>query len=218
MSLTFDALTHVYELDGHRVPSVTGILKRAGLIDFSRIPPSILLEARDRGSAVHRAAEFYNDDDLNVESFAQDFPEYWPYLSAWIAFRRDSGAVLPVSEYRVYSRKHQFAGTLDCLGTWRGKGCLIDLKTGSPKDVAANYQTAAYLGALREMVEAKDGPDEMPVGPVIRYAIQLRKDGTYRVETYSAASDYREFLALLAAQQIVAKHKGSWMELAADAA
>jgi PD-(D/E)XK nuclease superfamily len=213
MGLTFDPVAHVYELDGHRVPSVTGILKRAGLIDFSRIPPSILLEARDRGSAVHRAAEFYNDNDLDVDAFARDFPDYWPYLSAWITFRRDAGAVIQVSEYRVYSRLHQFAGTLDCLGTWRGKGCLLDLKTGSPKDVAADLQTAAYLGALREMVQAGEGPP-VPAGPIVRYAIQLRKDATYRVETYTQARDYREFLALLTAQQIVAARTGTWIDMA----
>ena len=211
--LTFDPLIHAYELDGVRVPSVTGILKASRLIDFSKIPPPILNAARDRGSAVHRACEYYNQGDLDVAEFMEMFDDYAPYVQAWIAFRHESGAEITHAEYRVYSRRHQFAGTLDCLGTWQGKGCLIDLKTGHPKDVAADLQTAAYLGALLEMQVAGDGPT-LPSGPIVRYAVQLRKDATYRVETYTNPRDYAEFLALRTALAIVERRKGAWIELA----
>jgi len=152
--VAFDPVPHRYALDGERLPSVTQILQAADIINFSRVPQPILLAARDRGAAVHQACHYYNEDDLDVEAFADEFPAYWPYLSAWITFRRESGFQIATS--------------------W----------------------------------------DEIAGGLIRRYAVQLRKDGTYRVEPYRAASDYPEFLTLLRAQEIVARHRGSWIEFA----
>jgi hypothetical protein len=151
--LAFDPVLHRYTLDGETLPSVTQILQASGIIDFSGIPQPILLAARDRGTAVHQACHYHNEDDLDVEAFAAQFPDYWPYLSAWITFRWDSGFELATS--------------------------------------------FAQLGALSHLK---------------RYAVQLRKDGSYRVEAYPAASDFSEFLTLLRAQEIVARHRGSWIE------
>jgi hypothetical protein len=141
-ALTFDALTHTYWLDGVRIPSVTQILQRAGLIDFSRIPAPILSAARDRGAAVHQAVHYYNEHDLDLEAFQKDFPNYWPFLEAWLAFRRDTGFIVATD-------------------------------------------------------------DELPTFTHIeRYAVRLMKTGRAAVEPYRNVRDYREFLALLQAQQI----------------
>jgi hypothetical protein len=153
--VAFDKESHTYSLDGERLPSVTQVLG-ASVIDFSRIPPSILNAAMARGTAVHAAAHYFNESDLDVAAFERDYPTYWPYLSAWIDFRRDSGFQLATSLEQIGSLSH-----------------------------------------------------------VKRYAVQLRKDGTYKVETYQAPSDFREFITLLQAQQIAARHKGSWIEVAA---
>jgi hypothetical protein len=153
--VAFDPVPHTYTLAGERLPSVTQVLQAAGIIDFSRVPQPILLAARDRGAAVHLACHYVNEEDLDVDAFAAEFPEYWPYLSAWITFRRESG-------FRI----------------------------------ATSWDELAGLGVIK------------------RYAVQLRKDGTYRVEPYRAVSDYPEFLTLLRAQEIVARHRGSWIEMA----
>jgi hypothetical protein len=144
----FDPVPHTYHLDGAHLPSVTQTLQASGAIDFSMIPQPILLAARDRGSAVHQACHYFNEDDLDVAGFAAEFPEYWPYLSAWILFRRESG-------FRV----------------------------------ATSFAELGTCEAIR------------------RYAVQLRKDGTYRVTPYTDPRDYAEFLALLRAQEILAKHR-----------
>jgi hypothetical protein len=212
MGYRYVGLNHSYYIDDARVPSVTQTLQHL-IIDFSKVPQPILLEARDRGSAVHRACEYYNQDDLDVPDFRASFPEYAPYLDAWIKFREESGAEIHFCEHRVYSRQHQYAGTLDCVGVWNGRGCLIDLKTGSPADVGAQWQTAAYLGALKEMAAAGEAPS-LPPAPIVRYAVQLRKDGTYRVETYTDPRDFSEFLTLLRAFQIALRHRGAWIEVA----
>ncbi len=167
--LTFEPEAHRYTL--HRgatarreeeaeailLPSVTGVLQASGLIDFSRIPPTILRDARDRGGAVHQAVHYFNEGDLDVESFRADFPAYAPYLDAWLRFRQDSGFELATS--------------------WEALGDLSHLK---------------------------------------RYAIRLKKDGTYAVEAYTKSRDYREFLTLLCALQIRSARKGTWIEMAED--
>lgn len=148
--LAFDELTHTYTLEGVRLPSVTQILQRAGLIDFSKIPGPILLAARDRGAAVHRAIHYLNEGDLDPD-FEHEFPEYWPYVAAWI-----------------------------------------------------NFVTATGF----RCATADDVPE---LTHVERFAVQLRKDRRYVLEPYRTPSDYREFLDLRRAQQLVdARRPNAW--------
>jgi hypothetical protein len=90
-ALVFDAISHTYTLDGEHLPSVTQILVRSGAIDFSSVPPTILEAARARGSDVHAAVRFYNENDLDVDDFRRTFPEYAGYLDGWIRFLDTSG-------------------------------------------------------------------------------------------------------------------------------
>jgi len=214
--LTFDKETHTYELDGQRVPSVTGILKASGLLDFSKIPAFILDKARHRGSAVHQAIHYYNERDLDVEAFCRDFPDYAPYLRAWLSFCEQRQFVPILNEHRVASRRLGVAGTLDNLGLLEGTAVLLDFKTGRPDDVAADLQTAAYQGLALEW--ARDDAQLMAfftAHPVVkRYAVQLRKDATFRVESYAGPADFRKFKTLVEAQHIVAEHKGEWIAFA----
>lgn len=91
-------------------------------------------------------------------------------------------------ERRIYSRKHQFSGTLDKLAIVDGKKCLIDWK--SSKGVYTEYklQTAAYVGAYEEETgEYIEG----------RWLIKLGKeDGEFEAHWYPRAtqrSDYKAF-------------------------
>ena len=90
-ALVFDEASHLYTLDGERLPSVTQILQRAGAIDFDHIPPQIRERALARGTAVHRAVHYFNENDLDVDAFRTTWPEYAPYLDAWIKFVDVSG-------------------------------------------------------------------------------------------------------------------------------
>jgi hypothetical protein len=209
--LTFEPSTHTYTLDGEVVPSVTQILKRAGLIDFSGIPPTILERARRRGTAVHQAIHYFNENDLDVAAFEADFPESAGYLHAWIAFtdQRHFRAVL--SERRIASRRHLVAGTADCFGLLDGLPILLDFATGRPQDVAKDLQTAAYYAIGTEWA-AEDDPDlqaflDRSRGVLRRYGVALRKDGTFALDPYTSPTDFREFLTLVDAQRIVARRR-----------
>jgi hypothetical protein len=199
MGLTFDALPHTYALDGVDVPSVTGVLKACGLIDFSGIPRLILEAARLRGTTVHEAVHYYNEGDLNVAWFCDEFPGYAGYLQAWVAFRRQRRFVPILNEHRIASRRHQVAGTLDCLGVLDGEAVLLDYATGRPRDVAKHLQTAAYHAlALEWASEDAALAAFFARYPVVRRcAIALRKDGSFRLEPYGNPADFRTFRTYL---------------------
>lgn len=198
MLLTFDEGPHVYSVDGVPVPvSVTGVLQRGGLIDFSGVPAAALAAARHRGSTVHAAIHYYNEHDLDVALFFEQFPDYAPYFQAWLTFCEQCHFVPVLNEHRVYSPRHHIAGTIDCLGTLNGAAVLLDFATGRPEDVAKHLQTAAYYGFALEWA-AHDEPlaaffAKWPI--VKRYAVQLRRDARFALRPYTMPTDYRDFLS-----------------------
>jgi hypothetical protein len=204
-ALTFDPVLHRYTLDGEPLRSVTGILRESGLIDFSHIPDPILTSARARGTAVHQAIHFFNENDLDVDAFRQDYPECAGYLDAWIKFCHERTFEPMLSEHRIASRIHRVAGTLDCLGILDGRAVLLDFATGDPADCAKDLQTAGYLLIAQEW--STEDPrlfDFFKSHPFAhRFAVALRADGSFRVEQYSDRTNYRDFLALVAARAIV---------------
>lgn len=205
--LVFEEHTHTYTLDGEVVPSVTGILKATGIIDFTGIPAGVLESARTRGTTVHAAVHYFNEGDLDVDGFYRDFPEYAPYLRAWVSFCEQRRFRAVLNEHRVASRKHRVAGTLDCLGWLDDRAVLLDFATGRPQDVSKDLQTAAYHALATEWAEEGDEALQSFLfsarGVVHRYAVSLRRDGTFSLEQYASPRDYREFLLLTDAHRIV---------------
>jgi hypothetical protein len=199
--LVFDAAVHAYTLDGRPVPSVTGILKAQGLIRLDHIPSHILERARRRGSDVHALIHYYNDGDLDPASID---PIYQPYVDAWVSFLTVRKVRVVASEYRIASRIYAVAGTFDVLGQMDGIGALIDVKTGDPDDVAADLQTAAYLGLAFQWAETDDhlAAALARFAHIRRHAVRLRPDGRYEIETYDNPRDYHDFLTLAAAWHV----------------
>jgi hypothetical protein len=205
-ALVFDPLLHRYALDGMPLArSVTGVLRDSGLVDFSHIPPTILDAARVRGTTVHQAVHYYNERDLDLAAFELDFPDYAPYLQAWLKFRSQRTFLPVLSEHRVASRRYQLAGTVDALGLLDGGAVLLDFATGDPAYCAKDLQTAAYLSLAREWA------DEDPLlaaflerHPLVRrYAVRLRADATFTLEAYADPTDTRQFFTLVDALRIV---------------
>ncbi|WP_042299090.1 hypothetical protein [Paraburkholderia kururiensis] len=185
--LEFDEPTHTYRLDGRIVPSVTRLLDSARLIDLSGIPPETLERKRLIGSAVHKACEL---DDLGVLDESSIAPVIEPYFSAYRKFKRETGFVPLLIEHRVAHPALGYAGTLDRTGLVLDVPEQIDLKTTSALSPAVGVQTAAYEAALYSD-PSYDGPRNLG-----RKALQLRNDGTYRLETYKDPRDFAVFAAL----------------------
>lgn len=197
-ALTFDPDGHVYQLDGARVRSVTGLLRKVGLINFDKIPESILERARVRGTAVHQAIHFYNENDLDVLTFCREFEAYAGYLQSWIRLFSTGRLVTKFCEHRLACRAPRYAGTLDWLGLFDGHAAVLDFATGRPEDAAKHLQTAGYVLAAKTWANEpgeealKAFLDQHPF--INRYSVQLDKQGRLpRVTPYADPRDFSKF-------------------------
>ena len=158
--MTLDPVLHEYR-DGETViPSVTQILKNAGMIDDR----FFTAEAREKGSAVHKLAQRYANgerrDDLGRELSSL---EYVNALAAWFRERRPY-AIATEQMIEGNLDGHRYAGTFDLLAEVDGKRWLIDYKTGAGLKWHP-AQIAAYALAVN--------PDRCMM-------LHLRADGTYK--------------------------------------
>ena len=192
--LTFDEEKHLYFLNGVELPSVTRVLKP--LSDFDRIDKDILKRAQDFGTAVHKTCELYDLDDLDEGNLD---PALAPYLEGWKSFRRECSFLPMHIEERVYSEKHMFAGTLDRIGVMRGADALVDIKSGTSLYPSVGPQLAGYEIAARAL-------GLIGKKPIVRYAVQLMKNGRYKLESYTSQSDSTVFLACLTLHQFRSQH------------
>lgn len=191
-ALVFHEEGHRYFLDGVEVPSVTQVLEP--LTDYSHVPPAILEHARQIGTAVHRACELLDRDDLVVESLD---PRLVGYVAAWRRFKEETGFVIEFNETQVFSRIYHCAGTLDRIGLLRGVAgkprALVEIKTTADFMPAFGPQTAGY----HMMVPESGLMDKRTAAAMRRWAVQLREDGSYRIEQYFDPADLSVFTACL---------------------
>lgn len=181
--IVLDRDSHVYRHKGRVLPGVTTIL--APICDLSMVPPAALEFARQRGHAVHKALELYNNGALDYETVDD---EVGPRLRAYMQFLKDSGYTPRFNERIVHHATLDYCGTLDTFGTLGdGSAALIDYKTGAI-EAAAALQTAAYRTALAE---------ELPeAAKARRYALWLGVDD-YKLIPFNDARDWSVFLSLL---------------------
>jgi hypothetical protein len=174
--LHFDASAHRYFLGARELPSVTSILKDAGLVDDTWFTE----EAAERGTAIHKAIERLHASQpyFNVSS------QYVGYMEGYLAFLASSRFLCEASEFRVCDLTRGYAGTIDLIGALPGHPhVLIDIKTGTvPKTVGP--QTYAYSRCLKRFHE--------------RYALHLQADGVFSLHPLrDIREDEADFLAAL---------------------
>lgn len=188
--ITFDHIAHQYYIDHTPVKSVTQILKGAGLCDYSMVPPDVLQRAADFGTAVHKATELYDKDDLDADTLD---PALIPYLDAWMSFIKMAHWSTTHCEQVVYSKKYLYAGTYDRKGFYNDKLTILDIKTGIRSKATikvAGIQLSGYEIAYNEN-DGKNGKIKQ------RACVWLAGDGTFKLETYNDKADQARFLACL---------------------
>lgn len=189
MTVKLDQQNHVYSKDGIELPSVTQVLSRAGLYDFSVVNKHDLEVARQKGVAVHKMIELFYADSLDEDGL----PEWMvPIYVRWIGFLRESGFNAIESERMIYHPRYRYAGTLDLYGDIHGEYTLIDVKRSFFAGPVIGLQLAAY----REAYAEENGAHHRKAR---RYALRLNEAGPYRLEEYDDNSDWAVFLALLTA-------------------
>jgi hypothetical protein len=192
--LTFDGPTHSYTLDGVRVPSVTQVLKP--LYSFAGIPPQVLAVKAELGTAIHRACELLDDDDLDEES--EDgraaLVPISGYLVGYKKFMAEKQPVVIFNERQLYHSKHRYAGTIDRRYALRGELWDIDLKSTVAMSPIVGIQTAAYSEMFKD--QSLTGNTNARRG-----ALQLFPDGNYKLWEFKDPSDFSVFLSLLTVQR-----------------
>lgn len=191
----FDPASHTYTVGGVRIPSVTGILKP--LYDFSMVDPAYLAYKAAIGQAVHTATEYYDQDDLDLDSLDEKISGY---VYGWIKFRKETGFTPRLVEARYLHPLHLYAGTLDREGDYQGQSTILDVKTTSTMSAAVGIQLAAYLESY---VANNPGLPR----PTRRTAVQLFQDGTYKAHDFADPGDFAVFLSLLNVQRWKEKHQ-----------
>ena len=165
MRVTFDKETHIYKIDGVVVPSNTQILSETGLVDSSWYTQ----EGADRGTAVHLACQLHDEDPI-VE----------PYLSAYKKFLAESKFVPELIEVPMANHIHRYGTTIDRTGMLNGRDVLLELKTGVEQPF-----WPIQLALQNECLPKR----------LIRAALQLRIDGTYRLHEFMDPNDRQVALA-----------------------
>lgn len=181
--LNFDPIPHRYTWNGRTVPSVTQCLEP--LFDFSDVPRATLERKARIGTTVHQAIHEEMLGHLDLDTIDADS---LPYFDAWRRFRDECNFEPVLIEYRVTSaelgEQFRYAGTLDEWGFLQGYPAIIDWKTCLVLNTpAVGSQLAAYLKGLIHM---------NTVGAALsdrRFALQLGKDGRYKLQRFRALDD-----------------------------
>jgi len=195
--LTFDEAAHRYFWNGQPVPNVTTILKP--LTDFSMIQPDVLERARQEGVAVHKMVE------LEVKGELTDLPEWLnPYYDAWMAFQVQTGFEPIATEHQMYHAGLGYAGTTDLIGRFKkfrkpGEIAIVDIKRSLYGGPVIGLQLEAY----RQSYNSTQTKDQRAIS---RFALQLKKDGKYRLPEFTDPNDNSAFVACLAMQRWKIKH------------
>jgi hypothetical protein len=186
-ALTFDSASHTYRVGGVIVPGVTSLLE--SLHSFAGVDHDVLEAAKHRGSSVHAACHYLDDDDLDEARLKVEQPDVHAYLAGYRKFLRDCTPNYTAIEVPVYHPTLRFAGTPDRIGelTYGGKRiprAVIDLKTSLASHPCWAMQCAAYAHAAG-------------VPTARQFSLQLRNDGTYRLKEWIDPDAWPAFVSLL---------------------
>ena len=191
-TVQFDPAIHRYTVDGREVPSVSQILRTAGLVGYDGIPEPILRRAAERGTAVHLACRYLDDDDLDPDSLD---PELQPYVAAWHRFRMNTHELEITQSEQMYVGELgglQFGMTLDRLAKFGRQKTIIDIKCTSRIERHHAVQLAGYACGLEP-----SGSPAKRLGLYRRLVVQLRKDATYALHDCDDPQDGEIFAAAL---------------------
>lgn len=191
--LEFDAATHTYTLDGEVVPSATQLVEQLYPFDPTVMNQTMLEQATERGTKVHKDIEILIESDINVSD-----EESRPYIESFQEWSRQFGLERfdCECEKMVCNEKNKYAGTVDLIlnekpakNTFSSGGeserWIIDFKTTSSINVPkVGIQLALYAEAIG-LVE---------IEPKIGVLHLYKKDGHYGFKFYDLSNSIRIFL------------------------
>jgi hypothetical protein len=145
-----------YEVDGVWMPSVTSILAaRSSPTPYAQRSRASITGARARGTELHRLADRFLHG-YRTTAIAPEVKPFWESVKP--ALQQIKGPLL--TEKFVWHRAEKYAGTFDCLATFRGTpNTLIDYKTcADPSKLTKaqlrsySLQLVAYAGGIQDTI------------------------------------------------------------------
>ena len=165
--LIFYEKSHIYMLDGERLPCVSDLCRFLHKEIYKDAPIWQMEAAADRGTAVHKVTEL-----LDKTGRAEISEEYAPYLKAYAAFLREHDVEWELIERSDYHPEYGYAGTIDRYGKVDGILTLADLKTTY---TVYKPLCSASLNLYRLILEARQkGVERLLI-------LHLKKDGSYKL-------------------------------------
>lgn len=112
-------------------------------------------EAADIGKEIHAWCEAYIRHKLKQKGFEKlpdmpNYPEAITGVNSFFAWEKEHKVKWISTERLVYSKKHDYVGTMDLEAVIDGKHCLGDFKSSNGLYNAVRMQTAAYAEADME--------------------------------------------------------------------
>jgi len=220
--ITFDENRHIFrDLNGKYIPSVTkatGIIDKSGALMgwTAKMMALYLLEEKAKGNdkiteeLVNKAKKEYRRLKTEAADIGKEIHEWasdWILgkkpampknekvvngITAFLKFQKEHKIKWLESERIIYSKKHNYAGILDAVGKFNGKGdlILIDFKSSNGIYDDMRFQVAGYQIAYEEETGKK-----IDKRMIIRFG---KEDGEFEVrELDEDVKDKKIFLACL---------------------
>jgi len=172
MQTEFDAVNHRHLHGGEEIPGVTRLIRSVGMM-----PTYGDHWAMQRGSDVHLATEYFDHNDLDWDTVRD---EVRPYVEGWAEFR----AVTKFTPRKIETQEHDhafnYATIIDREGDFAGEDAVIEIKSG-----AYSPWWGIQL-ALQDRCLEKSRK-----GYRARFAVQLSKDGGFKLHRFLDPADYQ---------------------------
>lgn len=230
VEIVFYPNSHQYRLDGKRLTSVTAItgtidkstplmlwaakLSKEYLLDMynerivinEEIIDKAVYQFREKkdkaasiGSAVHDFAE------ATIAGETIPMPEDEGVINgitAFLKWKEENKINFTNSERLVFSKKHNYVGTLDAVGEIDGKKYLIDFKTSKGMYPEYYLQAAAYKKALEE-----ETGEELEGVIVANFSKENGEFKIYKRTKEESNNDFETFISLLSVKNWIKNNK-----------
>ncbi|MBI4160314.1 MAG: hypothetical protein HY506_00205 [Candidatus Yanofskybacteria bacterium] len=143
-----------YDIDSvwyPRVTSIVSIKAKPALYKFYADQASftgaeaVKNKSAEEGTLLHETVEaiLKGEESPIPDSVA-------PAVTAFLDFKNQNEIIPQKIEERIVSKKHHYAGTMDCLAELNGELGVLDIKTSMAIYRDYGIQTSAYVEALKE--------------------------------------------------------------------
>jgi len=196
---TFDEEAHLYKVDGQFVLSTSDVITLNGLNNFDAVPKQVLEHASWRGTELHRAIQFFEEDAEVPDMPDEVVPYFEGYLKFKIAYEFDPIGEMEKQIVYVHEGTEQAVGcTIDLRGLVKGQPYILDAKTTakmygkalSSKCLAWRLQLASYSEATSEDIGWWSmGAEQMPQVAAGKGIVQVNREGGYTFHDFSQTDD-----------------------------